>query len=274
MQTLAAQSGPSFEVIVVDQNDDDRIVAVLAEFSRRLQLTRLRAPVGLSKARNLGLTVATGTFIAFPDDDCWYGKTLLADMQAAFEAHPQWDGILTDCHDETGAALLPWIDRAGEVAPSCAWRRSPTFAIFLRRQVVTRVGGFDEKLGPNTGMPWLSGEDTDYMLRTLQTGFSVQYEPALVVYHPRHFQGFSDAAIMKKYRYALGDGTLLRKHPMPWWWTAAFFMLPLSRAILSALRLSSEQRRFHWLTFRGRWQGYRGTVGSAYLDSIHPSPPR
>ncbi len=79
--SLTQQEFSDYEVILVDQNEDDRIQNVIVEFTDRLTLIRISSPKGASRARNSGLPKASGEIIAFPDDDCWYSpgcsKTLM-----------------------------------------------------------------------------------------------------------------------------------------------------------------------------------------------------
>src|SRR5215472_5711239 len=81
LQSLEAQTFKDFEVMVVDQNPDDRLQSVLQSHPV-LSFRHLRSAPGLSKARNVGLPHAKDDIIAFPDDDCWYPVQLLADIQA------------------------------------------------------------------------------------------------------------------------------------------------------------------------------------------------
>ena|SRR5208337_53067 len=74
--SLDAQSYRDFEVIVVDQNPDDRLLPVLQQHTD-LAILHLRSGRGLSHARNVGLLAAQGDILAVPDDDCWYPEQLL-----------------------------------------------------------------------------------------------------------------------------------------------------------------------------------------------------
>ena len=60
-----------------------------------------------------------------------------------------------------------------------------SFTLFLRRDVVARVGPFDERLGLGSGTPWSSGEELDYVLRAIQSGARIVYDPDLTVTHAR-----------------------------------------------------------------------------------------
>ena len=56
--------------------------------------------------------------------------------------------------------------------------------MFLRRELVERVGAFDEALGLGSGTRFASGEETDYLVRALRSGARLAYEPSLVITHP------------------------------------------------------------------------------------------
>jgi hypothetical protein len=127
------------------------------------------------------------------------------------------------------------------------------FALF----VLSAIGGFDETLGGGAGTPWAGGEDNDLMLRAIENGFRVRYDKRLRIFHPRIFLSFDEQSRAKRYGYALGDGKVLRKHPMPGWWRVLFFGVPLGRMILAMLKMRAEERRYHWATSVGRFRGFR-----------------
>src|SRR5271166_2242893 len=86
LASLDRQTYKDFEVIVVDQNLDDRLLPLLREH-KRLSIHRLRSSAGLSRARNAGMRAAKGDIFCFPDDDCWYPDQLLAIVSEWFEMH-------------------------------------------------------------------------------------------------------------------------------------------------------------------------------------------
>ena len=81
---------------------------------------------------------------------------------------------------------------------------------FLRRDVVERVGQFDERLGLGSPDPWASGEEVDYLIRAIDAGARIEYDPSLVV---RHAVVPDDSRI--GYRDGATVGYLLRKHGYP-----------------------------------------------------------
>ncbi len=257
LDSIVLQSCLDLELIVVDQNPDDRVVRAISPFRERMEIVHCRSDPGATRARNVGLAVATGDIIGFPDDDCWYPAGVLHRVAEFLAAAPEWDGIIGHTIDAAGNATLPWNDRAGPLSPAMSWRRSVTYVYFLRRDAALAVGGFDTTLGPGAGSPWGAGDDNDFMLRTLKTGAKVYFEPALRVHHPPLFPEFDGPGLEKRERYARADGRVLRKHPMPLWWKLAFFAMPLARWTVSLASLKPHQLRFHWVTFVGRVRGYR-----------------
>jgi glycosyltransferase involved in cell wall biosynthesis len=90
LESLTQQGFVDYEVILVDQNDDDRVQELMDEFLDRVPLKRTSSPKGASRARNVGLSLASGDIIAFPDDDCWYPRDLLKNVDWWFQTHPKY----------------------------------------------------------------------------------------------------------------------------------------------------------------------------------------
>ncbi len=262
LTSLVSQRYRDLEIIVVDQNGDDRVAQVIEPFIEHLEILHRVTERGLSRARNLGLSEATGDVIAFPDDDCWYPEGVLGRVADFLTSADRWDGIIAHSVDESGKGTLPWHDGAGPLTPALSWRRAVTYCYFLRRGVVAAVRQFDESLGPGAATPWGAGEDNDFLLRALKVGARIYFDPTLSINHPHMFLGFDGAAIAKRARYARGDGRVLSKHPMPLWWMLAFFAMPLARLVAAIPSRNRAQLRFHWVTFVGRVQGYFGWTQS------------
>lgn len=92
LASLQRQDHSEFELIIVDQNPDDRLGSLIADYSRYFSIVWLDSPKGLSRARNIGLAQITGDVVAFPDDDCWYPDGLLSYVASRFERDAQLDG--------------------------------------------------------------------------------------------------------------------------------------------------------------------------------------
>ncbi len=251
--SLDAQTYDNFELIVVDQNGDDRLVPILRRFQGHFPILHLRSDRGLSRARNIGIKKASGDVIAFPDDDCLYPPDLLKKVARWFSEQPEWHGLTGRSVNANG---LPsggrWDNKKGGVNRYNVWRRAISFTIFLRREVVDVVGPFDEDLGVGAGTPWGSGEETDYLLRALEAGFRIFYDPNLWVVHPN-----KEPTPITAYRYASGMGRVLRKHGYPLWFIAYYSARNLGACLLNLALGKRNRASVSWAALWGRLDGWR-----------------
>jgi GT2 family glycosyltransferase len=255
LESLGRQSLRSFRVLVVDQNEDERLEPVLAEHSA-LDLERLRAPIGLSRARNAALGRLHADLIAFPDDDCIYPDELLERVARRLADDPGLDGLTGRAADSQGESSPSWARDAVTLTRENLWNRAISFTIFLRSPVVGHLGAFDEQLGLGAGTPWSSGEEIDYLIRALDAGARIEYDPELVVVHPNPI--FSPTALRTiGARDGASVGYILRKHRYPRRRLARMLLRPAGGVVLSVLRNDRTQARFHASTLHGRLVGYR-----------------
>jgi hypothetical protein len=92
LDSLLAQSVPFHEIIVIDDGSTDATSAVLARY-RGLPGMRIErvANGGLGRARNLGVSLASGEFVYFFDSDDLLVPTFGARMQAMLGGRPEVD---------------------------------------------------------------------------------------------------------------------------------------------------------------------------------------
>jgi len=244
LASLERQTFRDFRVIVVDQNADERLAGVL----RGRDVTHLRSERGLSRARNAALTQVTGEVVAFPDDDCRYPDDLLERVADRF-ANETLDGLTGREVDAAGRSSASWRRDAATLTRTNLWNRAISFTIFLRRRTIERVGEFDEALG----LPSASGEEVDYLIRAVDLGARIEYDPDLVVVHPdkrvdRTTVGARDGASL---------GYILRKHRYPLRTVGGMLGRPVGGAVLALARRDRPAAAFHVSTLRGRLRGYR-----------------
>lgn len=161
----------------------------------------------LSKARNLGLAVATGDVIGFPDDDCWYAPELLQNVASYFDRHPRVDAISTNVFDPATQRAYGGrpVGLDCEINFGNLFQLPISVGIFVRRKAFDAAGFFfDEQLGAGTRLG--SGEETDLVYRLLRTGSRIEYLGTLQVYHP--VPEYQESDVTKYYKYGLGFGYL------------------------------------------------------------------
>jgi glycosyltransferase involved in cell wall biosynthesis len=265
LKSLDAQTYKKFEVIVVDQNPDDRVVAVLREH-QQLTIVHLRCTLGVSRARNAGLRVAKGEVIAFPDDDCWYPDDLLATVTAWLDANPKFGGIFTATRNQDDRLQAPkFPPRRGPCTRTSVLRCAVIVGAFFRMSAVEAIGLFREDIGPGTSSPYQSGEDIDYLIRPLDYGMQLFYESAFFVYHP-------DLNTRERLRriifpYSVGVGYILRLHGYPWWVLAEVAGRSLGGVAVHLAKADFEGAYLYSLRAAGQLRGYL----SRPHDSLKPA---
>ena len=183
--SVAAQTCRDFELIVVDDGSADGTGTLVDEFSPvcpRLRYVH-QANQGVSAARNTGVALSSGPYLAFLDSDDVWQPSKLARQLAFFAAHP-WASI---CQTEE-----IWLRRGVRVNPHAKHRKtggdmfarslerclvSPS-AVMLRRALFDRVGGFDPQLP--------ACEDYDLWLRIGATEPIHLLDTALVIKRGGH----------------------------------------------------------------------------------------
>lgn len=183
VNSVLAQSHAADEIIVVDDGSNDNTERLIASHFPQVRFTR-QQHAGVSAARNTGIKLARGDWIAFLDsDDQWLGEKL-AQQRRAIQRQP--DSVL--CHSDE-----IWIRNGKRVNPMNKHRKyggdifehclplcciSPS-ATLVRRDVLFELGLFDETLP--------ACEDYDLWLR-LCAKYPVTYvdQPLLYKYggHP------------------------------------------------------------------------------------------
>jgi len=255
---LDAQSYRNFELIVIDQNPDDRLVAVMSPYKERFPVIRCRSPIGLSRARNVGLGHASGDIIAFPDDDCWYPNDLLERVLTLFRENPAADCI-------TGRAIDPSVlgfrNTSGPVTKQNVFRCGISYTIFIRAKAMEGIGGFDESLGLGTVSGRIALEETDYLIRALSASRSIFYHAELNVFHGDSPLVYDDNLIRRQYGSSVAFGYVLRKHGYPFWFVLYSWLRPFGGACLSLLAFNRQKARYHYSACMGRVAGWLRSDG-------------
>ena len=253
LESLLAQERDDFEVIIVDQNADDRMAPVLQPYAARLPITHLRSAIrNANNARNLGLRAARGEIVTFPDDDCLYPAGVLARVDAAFRATPSL-GVLTGpaASPEGGLGSGRWREASGAIDLANVWTSVIEFNLFLPRKVMLSLGGFDERLGPGTR--WGSAEGNDLVCRAIARGAVAQYDAGLRIIHPD--KRLTEVAVSRAASYGRGLGFVLRRHGVPLSVWFAFLVRPIGGALLSLARLRFHNAAYYAMSFWGRLIG-------------------
>lgn len=260
LASLNAQTYRDFELIIVDQNSDNRLLSILQNYETLFPIKHLHSEKGLSRARNVGLEHISGDVICFPDDDCWYPAHLFEQLAALFQDNPSYDGVTGICIDELERpSVTNWDSSSGTVTKFNVWRRCTSITIFIKTECLGEASRFDESLGVGAGTPWSAAEDDDFLLSAIEQGLNIYYTPKIQVGHPAVIHQYNaDAA--KIYSYGGGMGRVLRKHKYPLWFVAYSLLRPFGGMLISILAGNFSKANHHKAALIGRFKGWQARL--------------
>ena len=192
LDSVFAQTFQDFEILCVDDGSTDRSAAVFEQYGQRIRVLR-QSNAGQSAARNAGVTLANGQYVAFLDqDDLWY-PTKLMNQVAALDADS--DVVLAHCDfdriDDGGRMMQEGVgmsERAGALASPMGQLIGEALifpsAMMIRKTAYERIGGFHHELQ--------GFEDFDLIARLKQQGRFVMLEETGMAYRV-HGHGFTRA---------------------------------------------------------------------------------
>lgn len=160
--SVLAQSYTDLELLIVDDASTDETAVVVRELGDpRVRYHRLKRRCGAPAARNAGLQMAAGRFVAFQDsDDEWHGEKLAAQVRR-LAGLPKRTALTYTAMTRIaagGAVRIPRLhDRrrlSGDLRSSLVHGNFiSTQTVLARTDALRAVGGFDE------GMPRLQDWD-------------------------------------------------------------------------------------------------------------------
>jgi glycosyltransferase involved in cell wall biosynthesis len=257
--SLAEQLLGDLEVIVVDQNKDERLNDLMAR-ERRFPLTHVRAPdaPGACRGRNSGWRIAKGRIVVFADDDCWYPPWLFEKVHALMR-DLKADILTGRSADVSGRTINARFETTAQrIDRDNAWTTAIEWMMFVRRSIIDEIGGFDEQIGPGAGTPWGAGEAQDLLLRALAKGMHCHFDPDIYGFHAEFdLNQLTPSMIERAMGYARGMGYVIKRHGYGQATLAYWLARPAVAVVLYALRGDKLRSQYYANVVRGRLAGWR-----------------
>jgi glycosyltransferase involved in cell wall biosynthesis len=177
LESIFQQTYRPIEVIVADDGSKDETAAVAASYGDRIRYVR-QDNAGAPAARNLGMSIARGEFIAFLDaDDLWHPEKLNRQI-ASFAACPEIDLSITHIQNFWIPELKEEAERyrnhrLGQAVPGYV-----AATLLARRSLFNRVGPFNSVLR--------HGDAQEWFLRAAERGVVIELLPDVLVYRRFH----------------------------------------------------------------------------------------
>ncbi len=89
VESVLGQTFDDYELIIIDNGSNDGSNKIVAGFiDPRIRTVHLEENIGVSNARNKGVSLSTAPYITFLDADDWWEPTFLEEMRGLIERHP------------------------------------------------------------------------------------------------------------------------------------------------------------------------------------------
>ena len=250
IDSLLVQTYKNFELIIVDQNEDDRVMKIYEQYKNKLELHYFKSnKKGISFNRNIGLGNTSGNIIAFPDDDCEYDSNTLEKVVIFFNTNENYDFYTCNTKEKNSDnTVLQMPKKNKEINKSNFLNLGISITIFIRSESITNFL-FDEQLG--VGAPFGSGEESDLLLYLIKNKTKGRYHAGDFIYHP----GKSET-LLRIYSYSMGFGALIKKSIRVYRFYSMFFLFSymLLRNICK-LFLRPRDKTTHFV-IKGRLSGF------------------
>ena len=186
IKSVLGQTYKNLECILVDDGSTDNSVELASKIEDKRFLILKKTNGGLSSARNEGMTVSKGEFIAFLDADDYWSAEKIENQMTIFQT-TQVDivyskkNFVIDNEIRTNDYFVNKLDVLDFVG------RNPidgsASSLIMKRQVYLKVGLFDLNLR--------SHEDADYWYRCVSNKFKFGYSNNADVYIRKHKNSMS-----------------------------------------------------------------------------------
>lgn len=190
--SVLAQSSADWEIVAVDDGSQDGTLEWLqAQTDPRIRwITQTNQ--GVSAARNAGIALARGQFLAFLDADDTWSPEFLQRMLQGLEERP--DAVLAYCGWQNiglaGGKGEPYVppdhetaDKQKRLFAACLW---PIHGALVRRKAVVNAGGFN---------PALKNAEDYALWLTVAAHAPIVRVPAVLAFY--HFHGGAQASTHK-----------------------------------------------------------------------------
>lgn len=183
VESVLSQTFSDWEIIVVDDGSKDHTREVLQVYGHQVRYVRQQNQ-GVSVARNHGISLARGEFVAFLDADDYFLPDKLARQLTVFEHRPHlgmvhsgWRRV--NSQGEPLQDVTPWVNIPQlDLEMWLRWKPVLPSAMMFRREWLEKAGGFDPRFPP--------AEDTDLALRLALMGCEAEWLRQITVCYRQH----------------------------------------------------------------------------------------
>ena len=168
LNSIEKQSYLPFEVIIVNNGLED--LKVFKTFLKIRQF-KIAYKSGVAQARNFGVNLSTGNYVAFLDDDDLWGQDYLQNIKKQIDLQ-QPDCLIGKLDQYLNDKILPFKNAHGKINKDMILKSNPGItgsSVVINKNVFLSIGGYDPKLPPS--------EDKSLIIELIIKGFKIVTVP-------------------------------------------------------------------------------------------------
>lgn len=260
LKSLLLQTYKNFELIIIDQNKDGKIDAIVELFKCNLDVQHIKVDfTGNARARDYGISFAQGRIIAFPDDDCAYDKDVLAKVVAEFSSRENLSILVAGSYDLASSRFSIGVNSPKAHYFSRFSMMGVEFTQFFdRNRIDSQQLHLDHDFG--IGSKYSGAEGFEMLYRLLRDGNVAFYTPYIKIYHPDkdHYKLGTGRMLM----YSTGIGAYIRKFANQrdvfiWYYIARkMFIAPVLKMLLALVFFNPKKLAYSFYNLVGIWRGF------------------
>lgn len=206
------QAYKKVEMIIIDQNSHSELCEKINCLDCETDIHHFKVPFrGASKARNFGVSKASGELVFFMDDDAeLFKETLICALRTLNKENS--DVVFGRCVDRAGdKSVLDFREYPGALTINNHENMFVESTMLAKTDVMLNYP-FDETLG--VGNFHGAEEAYDVVIRMLKRGVSLFYDPSISVFHPQIDLTYQDKGIRRVFTYRCGFARICQKHSL------------------------------------------------------------
>ena len=260
LKSLMNQTYKNFELIIIDQNKDGKIDAIVELFKDCFDMKHVKVDfTGNARARDYGIGFVQGRVVAFPDDDCAYDKDVLKKVVAEFKRRPNLSILVVGSYDFSSSRFSIGVNNHKARYFSRFQMLGVEFTQFFdRKRIDGKQFHLDHDFG--IGSKYSGGEGFELLYRLLRSGSTAFYTPEIKIYHPDkdHYKLGTGRMLM----YSTGVGAYIRKFAnqhdvfMLYYMVRKMFVAPLVKMLLALVLLNPKKLAYSFYNLVGIWRGF------------------
>lgn len=260
LESLINQTHQDFELIIIDQNKDGKIDAIVEPVSSCLDIKHVKVDfTGNARARDYGIGLARGRIVAFPDDDCAYENNVLEKVVAEFKRRPDMAILVAGSYDFSTSGFSVGVNSPNAGYFSRFNMMGVEFTQFFdRKRIDNKQFYFDHDFG--IGSKYSGAEGFELLYRLLRAGGTAFYNPDIRIYHPDkdHYKLGTGRMLM----YSTGIGAYIRKFAnqmdvfILYYIVRKMFVAPVLKMLLALVLLNPRKLAYSFYNLVGVWRGF------------------